>query len=97
MTTDTFAEAARAEGLRLWPGTDFGHLPARFAFLDGASWARAHLAAREPTVAECVALLRVMHPDIQFNSPSHYPDAMARARAALSAARATEYETGDRA
>ena len=90
MTTDNFTEAARAEGLRLWPGTDFGHLPARFAFLDGASWARTHLAAQEPTDAEVDAARKV------WEGPRWARTSSEHARAALSAAYAARRDEENR-
>lgn len=86
MTTEDFTTAARAEAEN-WIGMD---LDDHDNFVSGAEWARDHLAAQEPTNAECGILLRVMYPDIPFNSPSHYPDAMERARAAIRAVRRDE-------
>ena len=99
MTNDNFTEAARAEGLRLWPGTDFGHLPARFAFLDGASWARTYLAAQEPTDAEVEAAAEAICSGEGGCDPCfNWDDSVAggctycasHARAALSASRRAE-------
>ena len=53
MTTDDFTDAARAEGFAQWPMRD-----QRSAFEHGARWARAHLAAQEPTDAEVEAAAR---------------------------------------
>ena len=57
-TTDDFTEAARAEAERRWPRLPqdpSGHylnMGKRVGFDLGARWARAHLAAQEPTAAE---------------------------------------------
>ena len=102
---DNFTEAARAEGqariaamleaagasddIRAW-------FPAGFE--KGAEWARAHLAAQEPTDAEVIAALgaanRTTLTGQRFDAPlSFYSDATVKAmRAALSAARAARRE-----
>ena len=50
MTTDTFTDAARAEAeVQCGNSFDLEH------FMAGAGWARSHLAAQEPTDAECIA------------------------------------------
>ena len=51
MSTDNFTEAARAEAERR-----FDFLSDASCFEQGAEWARAHLAAQEPTDAELDAL-----------------------------------------
>ncbi|WP_087483999.1 hypothetical protein [Brachybacterium massiliense] len=52
MTTDPFTEAeladyARAEAETRWPQRRAGHYVQQLAFVAGAEWARAHLAAQE--------------------------------------------------
>lgn len=62
--TDDFTEAARAEAERRWPRLPqdpSGHylnMGKRVGFDLGARWARAHLAAQEPTDAEVLMSLR---------------------------------------
>ena len=102
MTTDTFAEAARAEAELKHPVPDaydprvsqYERLLAQGAFRAGAEWARDHLAAQEPTDAEVLAALNAqgvvvspkMHP---APSLDYWGDKPAEAmRAALTAARA---------
>lgn len=63
MPTDDFIEAARAEAERRWPySANPDPTPAEdegaalnAGFMDGAEWARTHLAAQEPTDAEVEA------------------------------------------
>ncbi|QCR53229.1 hypothetical protein C1N80_06290 [Brachybacterium sp. SGAir0954] len=101
MTADDFTTAARAEAEAFvrqamsdaWTdGEEFEHLPRVLAErLPG--WARAHLAAQEPTDAEVVAALgaanRITLSGSRFDAPlTFYSDAVVRAmRAALRAAR----------
>ena len=57
MTTDNFNDAARAEAKRrlTWHDRQFGNLLDPMVHM--AEWARDHLAAQEPTDAECIAVL----------------------------------------
>ena len=104
-TTDPFTDAARAEAERRNPPIDRHpddltypraalREHKRGAFVAGAEWARAHLAAQEPTDAEVRAALgaanRAALTGSRFDLPlSFYPDNVVDAiRAALSAARA---------
>ena len=87
MTTDNFTEAARAEAERVRDENsplEYGTIRATFldAFLAGAEWARTHLAAQEPTDAECVAVQKCLYERTLTWVPT------AEVRAALSAARA---------
>ena len=91
MTTDDFTEAARAEsmaasGMEQWD---------RECFMAGAEWARAHLAAQEPTDADVLAALNADYAirfgsrNLPADSLEPYGDEAVRImRAALSAARA---------
>lgn len=106
-TTDPFTEAARAEAGRRYapearlpvmkPSDRMDDLPRRCAidgFTTAAEWARAHLAAQEPTDAEVLAALNaqgvVVYPKMRpAPSLDYWGDKPAEAmRAALSAARA---------
>ena len=81
--------AGASDDIRAW-------FPAGFE--KGAEWARAHLAAQEPTDAEVIAALgaanRTTLTGQRFDAPlSFYSDATVKAmRAALSAARAARRE-----
>ena len=60
-TTDPFITAAHEESQIRYhrvTGTSFG--AAIPAFKAGAEWARTHLAAQEPTDAECIAVLNAV-------------------------------------
>ena len=76
MTTDNFTEAARAEAERLSPLRGYQEL-----VVLGAEWARDHLAAQEPTDAECLAVQKCLYERTLTWVPTM------EARAALSAAR----------
>lgn len=89
MTTDPFTEAARAEAEAFvrkamadaWTdGEEFEHLP-RVLAERLPEWARAHLAAQEPSDAEVEAAKAVL-------DSVEYADEPQSIRAALSAARA---------
>ena len=77
MTTDNFTEAARAEAERRNPSnapkglTRASNAISRRDFRDGAEWARAHLAAQEPTDAEVLAALNADYA-LRFG-PSNLP------------------------
>ena len=91
MTTDPFADAARAEA-ESWIGMD---LDDHDNFVSGAEWARDHLTAQEPTDAECLAVLNVVmvplgEPPKRNGLADWNPAAVERVRAALSAARRDE-------
>lgn len=100
MTEDDFTQAARAEAeerIQFVPGragSAIGSLSRR-VFMDGAEWARDHLATQEPTDTEVEAAavaLAVEGDDLgEWDSLSTYAQAtyLRDARAALSAARAT--------
>lgn len=96
MTTDPFAEAARAYARERYPsGTDLDR-DRRMVVDEFAEWARAYLATQEPTDAEVEAVARKV---FETDAPSHEPhqwfevseyarsDYRATARAALTAAR----------
>lgn len=55
MNTEAFTEAARAEA-----NARYGTAGNREVWMDAAEWARAHLAAQEPTDAEVEAVARVI-------------------------------------
>ncbi|MGO1349698.1 MAG: hypothetical protein ACTMIL_12740 [Brevibacterium aurantiacum] len=81
MTTDAFTTAARAAAERDWGTTVRAQRP---AFIAGARWARDHLAAQEPTDAECVAVLNVKYGGTVGPHDEPYDaEEMAEARAAL--------------
>ena len=90
MTADPFIEAARAEAERQNPvpptydpegPSQWERLLAQQAFRNGAEWARAHLAAQEPTDAECIAFWHAFEDAADETNIENI-------RAALSAARA---------
>ena len=98
MTTDPFTEAAQDEAVKRWP-----HLPhrpethvlnvgKRVGFDLGASWARTHLAAQEPTDAEVEAAatagLDAVSPTWRASMSRPMDDDLAFSRAALIHARA---------
>lgn len=100
MTTDAFTTAARAEAERfLWslpddhpakPLANDGFMQTHARVVAGlmAEWARDHLAAQEPTDAECVAVLNVKYGGTVGPHDEPYDaEEMAEARAALTAAR----------
>ena len=106
MTTDDFTEAARAEADERWPRLPHdpsGHylnMGKRVGFELGASWARDHYAAQEPTDAECLAVLNVAivplgEPPKRNGLADWNPAAVERVRAALSAARAARRDEKD--
>ena len=87
MTTDDFAEAARAEAERRWSPRESDRLPMDWldegmgsGFVLGALWARTHI-GQEPTDAEVEAAKAVL-------DSVEYADEPQSIRAALSAARA---------
>lgn len=83
MTTDPFTEAARAEAERWWPGIAGPTILALGAHM--AEWARAHLAAQEPTDEEVEAAAEAI---LEAAFGQELPEApIDLARAALSAAR----------
>ena len=93
MTADPFTEAARTEAAYrdMDPGPTGENN--RAWFVVGAEWARDHLAAQEPTDAECLAVLNVAivplgEPPKRNDLADWNPAAVERVRAALSAARA---------
>ena len=98
MTIDPFTEAARAEAERQFPlpvrakrydGTPEG--VGQEGFEQGAEWARAHLAAQEPTDAEVLAAREAVREVWRKQNRldlGHVGLMEAYARAALSAARA---------
>ena len=99
MTADNFTDAARAEAERKHPVpasydpgvSQYERLLAQGAFRNGAEWARAHLAAQEPTEDEVLAVARLFYRTQcghDLLDGSVYKDRwMNTARAALSAAR----------
>lgn len=101
MTDDDFTTAMRAESeARFWFASDRG------IFEEGAEWARARLAAQEPTDAEVEAAARAISAEqdrrIGLKAGAWWGGAEYRrdfaredARAALSAALADHIETGD--
>ena len=99
MTTDPFADAARAEAEKTWPkqrhGVHVNPSLMRDEMVRMAVWARTHLAAQEPTDAECLAVLNVAivplgEPPKRNGLADWNPAAVERVRAALSAARRGE-------
>lgn len=99
MTTDPFTDAAHAEAKRLYPNDGIDILESRGldGFAIGVIWARAHLAAQEPTEAEVravkIALIQYEYrvvPGNELTMIRHLgreDEYDKRARAALSAAR----------
>ena len=97
MTTDPFTETANAAAREYarTPRMNVGTVQDRIgeAHADGWQAARAHLAAQEPTDAECLAVLNVAivplgEPPKRNGLADWNPAAVERVRAALSAARA---------
>ena len=90
MTNDNFTDAARAEAERKHPVpasydpgvSQYERLLAQGAFRNGAEWARAHLAAQEPTTAAVEAFQDCLYERTLTWVPG------VEVRAALSAARA---------
>ena len=71
MTTDPFTTAATERAAATYQGDwdayeqepvdDYGYSEVqRKGFVAGAEWARTHLAAQEPTDAECIAILNAV-------------------------------------
>ena len=92
MTADPFIEAARAEAERRTPLG--GHTaPAltqeRAGLVAMAEWARTHLAAQEPTDAECIAFWHAFEDAADETNIENI-------RAALSAARAARRDEEDK-
>ena len=85
MTNDNFTDAARAEAERR-----FDFLSDASCFEQGAEWARTHLAAQEPTGAECLAVQKCLYERTLTWVPT------VEVRAALSAARAARREKEER-
>ena len=119
MTTDPFTEAARAEAERRHPapeietGAQLGYTQTqirevvRRTFTNAAEWARAHLAAQEPTDAEIEAAARAISAEqdrrIGLKAGTWWGGAEYRrnfaredARAALRAARAARRDEKDK-
>ena len=103
MTTDNFTEAARAEAERVRDENsplEYGTIRATFldAFLAGAEWARTHLAAQEPTDAECIAVLNaVTTPFGEKPEKTEWaPAAIQRCREAMVSARTARRGRGAR-
>ena len=106
MTTDNFTEAARAEAERRYSRIvrrnktadewlDEGRAS---GFASGAEWARDHLAAQEPTDAECIAVLNaVTTPFGEKPEKTEWaPAAIQRCREAMVSARAARRGRGTR-
>lgn len=93
MTTDNFTDAARAYAWKRYPtGSDLDR-DRRMVVDEFIEWARIHLAAQEPSDAECLAVLNVAivplgEPPKRNGLADWNPAAVERVRAALSAARA---------
>ena len=110
MTADNFTDAARAEAERKHPVpasydpgvSQYERLLAQGAFRNGAEWARAHLAAQEPTDAgrrvtyiEVEAYLAAFSEDLPPDT-EWTPDTIARVRRGLTAAYATRRDEENR-
>ena len=95
MTTDPFADAARAEAERRYIENDPDHpdrvtaIARTAAFAVGAEWARTHRAAQEPTDAECIAFWYAFEDAADETNIENI-------RAALSAARAARRDEEDK-
>ena len=96
MTIDNFTEAAYDKAIAECGGGKADYLDTVTIFLMGAEWARAHLAAQEPTDAEVLAALNADYAirfgprNLPADSLEPYGDEHVQImRAALSAARAT--------
>ena len=89
MTTDNFTEAAREEFYRVWHSPIHDHSQIGMA-IHMAEWARDHLAAQEPTDAECLAVQKCLYERTLTWVPT------VEVRAALSAARAARREKEER-
>ena len=98
MTNDNFTEAARAEAKRrlTWHDRQFGNLLDPMIHM--AEWARDHLAAQEPTDAECIAVLNaVTTPFGEKPEKTEWaPAAIQRCREAMVSARAARRGRGTR-
>ena len=98
MTTDPFTEAARAEAERRYNRIARRNKTAdewldegrESGFTSGAEWARAHLAAQEPTDEECIYILSIVcSPFGEEDKKSEWaPAAIQRCREAMVRARA---------
>lgn len=94
MTTDDFTEAARAEADDRFlinpdhPGQTTEEWIAIFE--QAAEWARAYLAAQEPSDAECVAVLNAVTTPLgeKPKDAEWFPAAIQRCREAMMSARA---------
>ena len=101
MTTDPFAEAAYDKAIAEYGGGKADYLDTVTIFLMGANWARAHLAAQEPTDAEVLAALNADYAirfgprNLPADSLEPYGDEAVRImRAALTAARTARRDEG---
>ena len=97
MTTDNFTEAAREEFYRVWHSPIHDHSQIGMA-IHMAEWARDHLAAQEPTDAECIAVLNaVTTPFGEKPEKTEWaPAAIQRCREAMVSARAARRGRGTR-
>ena len=106
MTTDNFTEAAAAAAEEQWtrdlaPGQPLRgprRMDRRIGFTMGAAWARTHLAAQEPTDAECIAVLNaVTTPFGEKPGRTEWaPAAIRRCREAMVSARAARRDEENR-
>ena len=93
MTTDPFTDAARAEAeVQCGNSFDLEH------FMAGAEWARDHLAAQEPTDAECIAVLNAVTTPLgeEPKDGEWFPGAIRRCREAMMSARAARRDEENR-
>ena len=68
----------------------------RRGFMDAAEWARAHLAAQEPTDAEAIAYLAAFVEDLPPGAGDDWtPDTIARVKRGLRATRRDEEKQDD--
>lgn len=86
MTTDPFTKAAEAEAMRAYRDTG---MPRYVLAVHMAEWARTHLAAQEPTDAECIAFWHAFEDAADETNIENI-------RAALSAARAARRDEEDK-